>query len=177
MVHIPIISDLINKNKGSEEDISMMPSHSINFSGSPGADYPESYYRNQTEIRKVNSQQGMVDWVEGALLSRRCKDAFKSLIANLYDDNIILSYHSLEIRSEISFLKARVYLKAFVTANSYKSDVYNPVWGLIMNEVFYQLELRFTRTVGGDRERIVQGKIQQDYNINQGINKESPLVR
>lgn len=175
MVHIPIISNLLKGNNEIQEQL--MPSHTINFSGTPGADYPESYYRNQTEIRKVNSQQGMVDWVEGALLSRRCKDALKSLMANLYDDNIILSYHALEIQSEISFLKAKVYLKAFVTANSYKSDVYNPVWGLIMNEVFYQLELRFTRTVGGDRERIVQGKIQQDYNINQNTRKEPLPIR
>lgn len=168
---IPIIGDLLGSKSVEPEMI--MPSHSINFSGSPGADYPESYYRNQTEIRKVNSQKEMNDWVESALLSRRCKDAFKSLIANLYDDNIILSYHSLELQSEISFLKARVYLKAFVTANSYKSDVYNPVWGLIMNEVFYQLELRFTRTVGVDRERIVQGRIEQDYRISQSVNPVS----
>lgn len=174
-MHIPIISNLLNPSGQNQEQ--SIPSHNINFAGSPGADYPESYYRNQTEIRKVNSQQDMNDWVESALLSRRCKDAFKSLIANLYDDNIILSYHALEIQSEISFLKAKVYLKAFVTANSYRSDVYNPVWGLITNEVFYQLELRFTRTVGADRERIVQGKIQQDYNINQNIPREQIPIR
>lgn len=174
-MHIPILSNLLKRDEAPIE--SMMPSHNINFSGVSGADYPESYYRNQTEIRKVNSEEDMKNWIESALLSRRCKDAFKSLVANLYDDNIILSYHSLEIQSEIAYLKAKVYLKAFVTANSYKSDVYNPVWGLIMNEVFYQLELRFTRTVGGDRERIVQGKIQQDYNITQGMPREVPLRR
>jgi len=174
-MHIPIISNLLSpKNQGMEQ---LMPSHNINFSGSPGADYPESYYRNQTEIRKVSSQKEMNDWVEDALLSRRCKDAFKSLIANLYDDNIILSYHALEIQAEISFLKAKVYLKAFVTANSYRSDVYNPVWGLITNEIFYQLELRFTRTIAGDRERIVQGKIQQDYNITQNMSREITPIR
>lgn len=171
-MHIPIISDIIDKASGTQQD-SLLPSHNINFSGSPAADYPESFYRNQTDIRKVDSRQSMVDWVETALLSRKCKDAFKSLIANLYDDNIILSYHVDELHSEISFLKAKVYLKAFVTANSYKSDVYNPVWGLIMNEVFYQLELRFTRTIGVDRERIAQGKLAQVYEIKQGSTTEA----
>ena len=173
---IPIISNLLDK--GSQETpINLMPSHNINFSGSPGADYPESYYRNQNEIRKVGSEEAMNEWVESSLLSRKCKDAFKSLIANLYDDNVILSYHALEIQSEIAFLKAKVFLAAPVKANSYKSDVYNPVWSLVMSEIFYQLELRFTRTVGEDRERIAQGKIEQNYNIRQGNLQQPQKMR
>lgn len=177
-MRIPIVSDLLDRAQGIErQPESFLPSHNINFSGSPGADYPESFYRNQTDIRKVNSQKDMIDWVESALLSRRCKDAFKSLIANLYDDNVILSYHVDELHTEIRLLKAKIYLRTFVITNSYKSDVYNPVWALIMNEVFYQFELRLTRTISVDRERIAQGKTQQVYEIRQGAIKEPPLQR
>jgi len=167
---IPIFSKLFGANDTPHEQIPpeyMNPPANISFQPSSGADYPESFYRHQSEIRKVESHEDMVIFIENALLSRSAKDALKSLAANLYDDNIILSYHGLPVEAEISYLKAKVFLRAFTQAKAYKSDVLNPVWGLIMNFLFYQLELRFTRTVSSDRERIVQGKIVQQHEITQ----------
>lgn len=146
----------------------MNPPMNVSFQPSSGADYPESFYRHQTEIRKVESHEDMVNFIEAARLSRSAKDALKSLAANLYDDNVILSHHGVDIQAEIAYLKAKVFLRAFTQAKARKSDVMNPIWGLVINQLFYQLELRFTRTVGADRERIVQGKIVQQHEITQG---------
>lgn len=146
----------------------MNPPMNISFQPTGGADYPESFYRHQTEIRKVESHEDTVNFIDSARLSRSAKDALKSLAANLYDDNVILSYHGVDIQAEIAYLKAKVFLRAFTQAKARKSDVMNPVWGLVINQLFYQLELRFTRTVGTDRERIVQGKIVQQHEITQG---------
>lgn len=146
----------------------MTPPLYISFQPSAGADYPESFYRHQTEIRKVSSHADMIKFIESARLSRSAKDALNSLAANLYDDNVILSFHAVDMQAEIAYLKAKVFLRAFTQAKARKSDVMNPVWGLVINQLFYQLELRFTRTVSGDRERIVQGKIVQQHEITQG---------
>jgi hypothetical protein len=182
-MEVPILSNIYNKLSGSDGNQRsqippemMMPAPNIQFAPSSGADYPESFYRHQTDIRKVDSQDGMCTFIDEALLSHRCKDALKSLVANLYDDNIILSNHGVRIEAEIAYLKAKVYLRAFVKANSYKTDVLNPVWGLVIHHLYYQLELRFTRTVGMDRERIVQGKIVQQHEITQGYRPPNPAL-
>ena len=164
------ISDALSGRSGQSQippDMQMPPQNNIQFAPSTGADYPESFYRHQTEIRKVESAEDMTKWIDDAGLSLRCENALKSLVANLYDDNIILSHHNNPIEAEISYLEAKVFLWSGVLASAYKSDTNNPSLGLIMHELFFQLKLRFTRTIGADRERIVQGKIVQTHEIRQ----------
>lgn len=174
-MRIPIISDLIDRNQGQGADM-MMPAHNITFQGNPGADYPESYYRNQVQIRQVNSKQDMLDWVDSALLSSQCQQALKSLIVNLYDDNVILSYHKDELRADIAELRAKL-LVSPIKANAYPSDVKNPAYAAIIAQIYYQLGLRLTRTIAKDRERIINGKVEQSYEIKNTMARDDELKR
>jgi len=118
--------------------------------------YSDAHIQMLRESYQVDSKDSMLKLIDDSVLSLRCKEAFKGVVMNLYDTNIIFSNNSkIPNAVDIAYLEWQIDIFPVILTSSSRSDRLNPIWSEIYNLVLGQLRTRLSRTQDKDRVEIL----------------------